>query len=76
MHAVDLSFGLSGTGTYNLTTFDRPASPGIGGVGASILHAAVGLGDVTMHGTLVIQAPTSTRDGVYRGTVTFSVLGS
>ncbi len=76
IHAVNTSFGLTGTGVYNFTTFDRPASPGIGGAGQTILHAGIGLGDVTMHGTLSIQAPTTMRDGVYRGTVTFSVLGT
>jgi hypothetical protein len=76
IHAVAQTFGLNGTGTYNYTTFDRPATPGIGGVGQSILQAGIGLGDVTMHGTLSIQAPTTTRDGIYKGQVTFSVLGS
>jgi hypothetical protein len=76
IHAVNTSFGLNGTGIYNFTTFDRPASPGIGAAGQTIMHAAIGLGDVTMHGTLSIQAPTTTRDGIYKGTITFSVLGT
>jgi hypothetical protein len=76
IHAVNTTFGLNGTGIYNFTTFDRPATPGIGGAGQTLMHAAIGLGDVTMHGTLSIQAPTTTRDGVYKGTVTFSVLGT
>ena len=76
IHAVNTTFGLNGKGIYNFTTFDRPASPGIGGAGQPLMHAAIGLGDVTMHGTLSIQAPTTTRDGVYKGTVTFSVLGT
>jgi len=75
IHSTDSTFGLTGTGTYNFTTFNRPATPGIGGAGAQILHANVGLGDVTMHGTLTVQAPTTTRDGVYTGQVTFSVVG-
>ncbi len=73
-NSVDPSFGAAATNNY--VTTDRPASPGIGGAGASILHATIGLGDVTMHGTLSIQAPTTTRDGIYKGTVTFSVLGT
>ena len=76
IHAVNTTFGLNGTGIYNFTTFDRPASPGIGGAGQTLMQSAIGLGDVTMHGTLSIQAPTTTRDGVYKGTVTFSVLGT
>jgi alkyl sulfatase BDS1-like metallo-beta-lactamase superfamily hydrolase len=41
-----------------------------------VLHANSGLGTTVAAGTLTITAPTNTVDGTYRGTVTFTIIGS
>jgi hypothetical protein len=70
----------------NLSAFDNdaaahvtagtPGNLGLGGTSKKVLHANQGLGTSTFAGTLTITAPTNTLDGVYKGIVTFTVLGS
>jgi len=47
-----------------------------GGVAHPIVHVARATGTIRLSSVIVIAAPTSTRDGTYRGTVTFTFLGS
>jgi hypothetical protein len=77
--------GGSTTG-QNLTGFDNPAAAhlpsgvsgalGLGGTPKTVLHANQGRGTTVVAGTLSITAPTNTADGTYRGTITFTVIGS
>ena len=74
-----------GTTGQNLTAFDNPAaqhlpsgvsgSLGLGGTPKAILHANQGKGTTVVSGLLTVTAPTSTVDGVYAGTITFTILG-
>ena len=77
----------SSTIGQNLTAFDYVAgawldgaatgSAGLGGASPhAVLHANSGLGTTTLNGVLTIKAPTSTLDGTYAGTVTFTIIGS
>jgi hypothetical protein len=81
--------GLAGVGSSgyagNTVTHDNAAaSPpvlasdtGSAGLGGSTPHDAIdtdhGLGTLTLNGTLTINAPTSTLNGIYGGTITFTV---
>jgi hypothetical protein len=78
--------GVSAAGV-NYTGYDNPAAAGVasnasgaaglgGATGHQVLHATIGLGTIVTHGTIAINAPTNTRDGVYAGALTFTVLGS
>ena len=49
---------------------------GLGGSPKVVLHANSGLGTTVTNGVLTITAPTNTLDGVYTGTVTFTIIGS
>ncbi len=51
-------------------------SLGLGGSPKVVLHANSGLGTTVTNGVLTITAPTNTLDGVYTGTVTFTIIGS
>jgi hypothetical protein len=74
-----------GTSGQNLTAFDNPAaqhlpsgvsgSLGLGGTPKAILHANQGKGTTVVAGLLTVTAPTNTVDGVYAGTITFTILG-
>jgi hypothetical protein len=74
-----------GTTGQNLTAFDNPAaahlpsgvsgSLGLGGTPKAVLHANQGKGTTVVSGLLTVTAPTSTVDGVYAGTITFTILG-
>ena len=69
------------TGFNNVPAAHVPAgTAGSAGLGGSsphtVLHAVNGLGTTVTAGTLTITAPTSTLDGTYTGTVTFSIIGS
>jgi hypothetical protein len=74
------------TAGQNLTAFDNPAAAhlasgapgnlGLGGTPKSILHANTGKGTTVVSGLLTVTAPTSTADGVYAGTITFTIIGS
>jgi hypothetical protein len=74
------------TTPQNLTGFDNPAAAhlaagvagtaGLGGTSKAVLHANTGLGTTVTAGTLTITAPTNTLDGLYKGTVTFTIIGS
>lgn len=76
------------TASTNLTTFANPAayppvspgdagSLGLGGLTPhEVAHALVGTGSVGFNGTLVLNAPTSTEAGLFKGTVTFTIVGS
>ncbi len=51
-----------------------PGSAGLGGgAGHTVLSAAQGEGSIAYHGTLTINAPTSSPPGAYAGTVTFTI---
>ena len=66
-----------------ITTHDNPAAPGVapadagllglGGSAKPVLDSTQGPSDVTYHGTMTLNAPTTTPNGVYTGTVTFTV---
>jgi len=71
----------------NFYGYDNAAAAGVasnaggtaglgGGNPHAIIHAVRGLGTANFHGQLAINAPSNTRDGVYTGTVTFTVIGS
>jgi hypothetical protein len=70
----------------NLSAFDNPAAAhvtagtpgtlGLGGSSKKVLHANQGIGTSEFAGTLTITAPTNTLDGVYKGVITFTVVGS
>lgn len=74
------------TAGQNFTAFNNAAAPhvaagaagtaGLGGTPKVVLHANTGLGTTVSAGTLTILAPTNTLDGTYRGTVTFTIIGS
>ena len=75
------------TSGQNFTGFNNAAAnhmqvtdTGSLGLGGStphpILHANEGLGTTVVAATMTIRAPTNLVDGVYAGSVTFSVLGS
>jgi hypothetical protein len=74
------------TAGQNLTGFDNPAAAhlaagvastaGLGGSSKAVLHANTGLGTTVTAGTLTITAPTNTLDGLYKGTITFTIIGS
>lgn len=49
---------------------------GLGGAGQRILHADHGLGTTTLEGRVTVNAPTSTIDGTYAGTITFSAFSA
>jgi hypothetical protein len=79
--------GVGAVSGENYTGYDNAAAAGVtsnaagsaglgGATGHQVLHANRGLGTITTHGTIGINAPTNTRDGVYAGTITFTVLGS
>lgn len=50
-----------------------PGSKGLGSTPHTFAAATVGTGTVTMQGLLTIVAPTTTKPGIYDGTVTFTV---
>ncbi|MGD9956960.1 MAG: Ig-like domain repeat protein [Candidatus Nanopelagicales bacterium] len=70
----------------NFTVFDNPAAPhlvsgvpgslGLGGTSKRAVHANRGFGTSFFVGTMSITAPITTMPGVYRGVVTFTLLGS
>ena len=49
---------------------------GLGGTAKTILASTAGPGTTEYSGTLTVNAPTSTKAGIYTGTVTFTVIGS
>lgn len=54
-----------------------PGSLGLGGASPHpIIHANSGLGTSVFRAILQIRAPTNILDGTYKGTVTFSIVGS
>jgi hypothetical protein len=81
-----LPAGSADSAVTNLSTFDNPSAPhvaagaagtlGLGGTAKKVVHANSGLGTSTFAGTLTITAPTNTLDGTYKGTVTFTIIGS
>ena len=79
--------GVGAATGQNYTAYDNLAAAGVssaaagsaglgGATGHQVLHANRGLGTIVTHGTVGINAPTNTRDGVYASTITFTVLGS
>jgi hypothetical protein len=75
------------TAGQNLTGFNNRAgshvqasdtgSLGLGGTTPHpILHANSGLGTTVVSGTLCLNVPTNVVEGTYRGTATFSIIGS
>ena len=48
-------------------------SLGLGGTPKTVLSSTRGPSDVTYHGTMTLNAPTTTPNGLYTGTVTFTV---
>jgi len=57
--------------------YNAAGSAGLGGVAPHpVIHANSGLGTLTVNGLMTINAPTSTLDGTYNGTVTFTIVGS
>lgn len=74
----------AGFNTAGLTFTDNaaaagvaPTDPGSLGLGGSaphtIAHATLGVGTVNFHGTLTLNAPSSTEAGIFGGTITFTV---
>ncbi len=66
--------------TTNNAAADPAVAPGDagqaglgGGVNHTVLAAAHGEGSIAFHGTLTINAPTSSPPGTYAGTVTFTI---
>ncbi|MCW2494716.1 Ig-like domain-containing protein [Jatrophihabitans sp.] len=49
---------------------------GVGGLAHTIATADHGLGSDTLNGTITLNAPTSTENGLFTGTITFTVLES
>ena len=82
--------GAPGVGTIageNFTGYDNPGANGLsstatgnlglgGSTGHQVLHANRGLGTVVTQGAVRMTAPTNTRDGIFAGTITFTVLGT
>jgi hypothetical protein len=48
---------------------------GLGGSPHKVFHASTGKGTTTIGGILSVDAPTNTLDGVYVGTITFTIVG-
>ena len=78
--------GFNGTAS-NFTTFANPAaappvSPtdtnlaGLGNAAHDIAQAKQGFGSIGLTGTLTLNAPSSTEAGTFKGTITFTVVGS
>jgi hypothetical protein len=74
------------TSGRNFTGFQNPPAAhvqstdvgtlGLGGTSKVVLHANNGLGVTVTSGTLTITAPGNTLDGLYTGTLTFTIIGS
>lgn len=70
----------------NFTVFDNPSaahllsevpgSLGLGGTAKRAIHANRGFGTSLLVGTMSITAPVTTSPGVYKGVVTFTLIGS
>ena len=68
----------------NLVAYENPAafhvagnatgSAGLGSIPHPVLHASTGLGKTEISGLVSVAAPTNTLDGVYAGTITFTIV--
>jgi hypothetical protein len=78
--------GFNGTAT-NFTTFNNfaatpPVSPtdtgtqGLGNTAHDIAQAKQGFGSIGLVGSLTLNAPSSTEAGLFKGTITFTIVGS
>ncbi len=74
------------TASSNLTTTANPAAEppvgtadagrhGLGNSAHGFAQAERGFGSVALTGTLTLNAPSSTEAGVFKGTVTFTIVG-
>ena len=77
--------GFNGTAS-NFTTFSNPAAAppvapgdpnlaGLGNAAHDIAQAKQGFGSIGLTGTLTLNAPSSTEAGLFKGTITFTVVG-
>lgn len=53
---------------------DATGSAGLGSTPHAVLHASTGLGTTEISGLVSVAAPTNTLDGVYAGTITFTIV--